>query len=89
MQLEKKRVVLPEVSACLCYGLSSAARISEQLGIEKTFVKVTYNGADSSNENKSASFGPGGSLQRATNSAIGVAPLILEDSKALKAITRM
>jgi hypothetical protein len=31
---------LPAVNAIICYGLSSAAKISDQVGIEKTHVKI-------------------------------------------------
>lgn len=41
---ERARVVLPAVNASICYGLSSAS-ISDQVGIEKTHVKVQYNEA--------------------------------------------
>ena len=62
MHLEKKRIVHPVVNALLCYGLSSAARISEQLGIEKTFVKVQYSGSEKAEkeEKSPAGFGIGG-----------------------------
>lgn len=35
---------MPAVNASICYGLSSAA-ISDQIGIEKTLVKIQYNEA--------------------------------------------
>lgn len=39
---ERARVVLHAVNASICYGLSSSS-ISDQVGIEKTHVKVQYN----------------------------------------------
>lgn len=70
---ERNRLLLPAINASLCYGLSSVARIAEQLGIDKTYVKVQYNPVDMKPEEKSpAGFGIGGPYQKPTGSAIGV-----------------
>lgn len=57
---ERARVVHPTVNAIISYGLSSAGKISDQVGIEKTHVKIQYNDGnvkDDKSQNGSSNVG--------------------------------
>jgi hypothetical protein len=86
---ERNRFILPEVNASLCYGLSSVAKIAEQLGLEKTHVRVQHSMNENRQDEKSpVGFGKGGPFEKPSGSAIGVVQLKLDDPKALKTVMK-
>lgn len=75
MTNERSRTTVPDVKQAIQYGLTTQGRLSEQVGIDKTYVRVQYHGNDNimkSDEEKLVGFGSGGPFQNPSGSAIGI-----------------